>query len=119
MNSSAAGVIMPNSVTCDAIIVLCTAPDEPCAQRLAASLLHAKLAACVTLLPGAQSFYTWEGKLECQQEVQMVIKSDTAHQLALLHHLKQEHPYQTPELLVLPVRGGDSDYLTWLNASLR
>lgn len=110
---------MPNSVPCDAIIVLCTAPDESNAQRLAASLLHAKLAACVTLLPGAHSFYTWEGKLECQQEVQMVIKSNIAHQPDLLHHLKQEHPYQTPELLVLSVQDGDSDYLTWLNASLR
>ena len=110
---------MPHHVSNSAVIILCTAPDQSCAQQLATTVLHEKLAACVTLLPGAQSFYVWEGKLEQQQEVQMVIKSDVSHQSALLHHLKQQHPYQTPELLVLPVLGGDTDYLLWLNASLR
>lgn len=104
---------------CEAVVVLCTAPDEHCARQLAASVLEAELAACVTLLPGARSFYRWEGKLEQQSEVQLVIKSDASHQHALLQQLKQHHPYQTPELLVLPVLGGDGDYLTWLNASLR
>lgn len=110
---------MSDRPVCDAVVILCTAPDESCAQRLANLLLEARLAACVTLLPGAQSLYYWEGKLERQTEVQMLIKSDTSHQLALLTHLKRHHPYETPELLILPVSGGDSDYLTWLNASLR
>lgn len=110
---------MSDHAAYDAVVILCTAPDEPCAQQLAASLLAARLAACVTLLPGARSLYYWEGKLEQQSEVQMLIKSDSSHQQALLTHLKQHHPYQTPELLVLPVLDGESDYLTWLNASLR
>ncbi|GKW03089.1 divalent cation tolerance protein CutA [Pectobacterium carotovorum] len=110
---------MSDRPLCDAVVILCTAPDDACAQRLADSLLEARLAACVTLLPGARSLYYWEGKLEQQSEVQMLIKSDTSHQQVLLTHLKQQHPYDTPELLVLPVSGGDSDYLTWLNASLR
>ncbi|QTF10094.1 divalent cation tolerance protein CutA [Brenneria izadpanahii] len=110
---------MSDRPACDAVVILCTAPDESCAQRLAASLLEAKLAACVTLLPGARSFYHWEGKLEQQSEIQMLIKSDASHQQTLLTHLKQHHPYQTPELLALPVLNGDNDYLTWLNASLR
>ncbi|MEQ9887741.1 divalent cation tolerance protein CutA [Pectobacterium zantedeschiae] len=110
---------MSDSPLCDAVVILCTAPDDACAQQLANSLLEMRLAACVTLLPGAHSLYYWEGKLEQQSEVQMLIKSDTSHQQTLLTHLKQQHPYDTPELLVLPVSGGDSDYLTWLNASLR
>ncbi|GMB66833.1 divalent cation tolerance protein CutA [Pectobacterium sp. CHL-2024] len=110
---------MSDRPLCDAVVILCTAPDDACAQRLADSLLETRLAVCVTLLPGARSLYYWEGKLEQQSEVQMLIKSDTSHQQALLTHLKQQHPYDTPELLVLPVSGGDSDYLTWLNASLR
>ncbi|AIU87197.1 divalent cation tolerance protein CutA [Pectobacterium odoriferum] len=110
---------MSDRPLCDAVVILCTAPDDACAQRLADSLLETRLAACVTLLPGARSRYYWEGKLEQQSEVQMLIKSDTSHQQALLTHLKQQHPYDTPELLVLPVSGGNSDYLTWLNASLR
>ncbi|MGB2536473.1 divalent cation tolerance protein CutA [Hafnia paralvei] len=103
----------------DAIVVLCTAPDEACAQQLASLALSEKLAACVTLLPGASSMYYWEGKLEQEYEVQMILKSERSHQEALLNFLKQHHPYQTPELLVLPVHAGDKDYLSWLNASLR
>lgn len=107
-------------VTADqAVVVLCTAPDEASAQELASLALNEKLAACATLLPGATSLYYWEGRLEQEYEVQMLLKTDRAHQDALLDCLKQHHPYQTPELLVLPVRAGDKDYLSWLNASLR
>ncbi|EOI3566767.1 divalent cation tolerance protein CutA [Cronobacter dublinensis] len=101
------------------VVVLCTAPDEATAQDLAAKALAEHLTACVTLLPGATSLYYWEGKLEQEYEVQMVLKSDTARQKALLTCLKTHHPYQTPELLVIPVIHGDEDYLSWLNASLR
>jgi periplasmic divalent cation tolerance protein len=104
--------------TPDAVVVLCTAPDEASAQDLAAKVLAEKLAACVTLLPGATSLYYWEGKLEQEYEVQMLLKTNT-NQQALLDCLKSHHPYQTPELLVLPVVHGDNDYLSWLNASLR
>lgn len=102
-----------------AVVVLCTAPDEATAQDLAAKVLAEKLATCVTLLPGATSLYYWEGKLEQEYEVQMLLKSNTDTQQALLDCLKSHHPYQTPELLVLPVTHGDNDYLSWLNASLR
>ena len=105
--------------TPDAVVVLCTAPDEASAQDLAAKVLAEKLAACVTLLPGATSLYYWEGKLEQEYEVQMLLKTNLANQQALLDCLKSHHPYQTPELLVLPVVHGDNDYLSWLNASLR
>jgi len=101
-----------------AIVVLCTAPDEDCAEELAGQALAAKLAACVTMLPGATSWYYWEGKLEQASEVQLLLKSDVAHQQQLIELLKAIHPYQTPELLVLPVQHGESEYLSWLSASL-
>jgi len=105
--------------TPDAVVVLCTAPDEATAQDLAAKVLAEKLAACVTLLPGATSLYYWEGKLEQEYEVQMLLKTNPANQQALLDCLKSHHPHQNPELLVLPAVHGDNDYLSWLNASLR
>ncbi|EPP7801245.1 divalent cation tolerance protein CutA [Escherichia coli] len=101
------------------VVVLCTAPDEATAQDLAAKALAEKLAACATLIPGATSLYYWEGKLEQEYEVQMIFKTTVSHQQSLLECLKSHHPYQTPELLVLPVTLGDTDYLSWLNASLR
>ena len=105
--------------TPDAVVILCTAPDESAAQELASYILGEKLAACVTLLPGATSLYHWQGKLEQEYEVQMLIKSDKAHVDELLISLKRNHPYDTPELLFLPVIQGDSEDLSWLYASLR
>jgi periplasmic divalent cation tolerance protein len=87
----------------NAIVVLCTAPDQATAQRLAALALEARLAACVTLLPGATSYYVWQGQLEQSSEVQMLLKCDSDHQQALFD---------------LPVQHGDSEYLSWLHASL-
>ncbi|MBK4716017.1 MULTISPECIES: divalent cation tolerance protein CutA [Tenebrionibacter/Tenebrionicola group] len=105
--------------TPDAVVVLCTAPDEPTAQELASQILREKLAACATLLSGATSMYYWEGKLEQEYEVQMIIKTDKDNLDRLLAYLKANHPYQTPELLALPVIQGNSEYLSWLYASLR
>lgn len=79
------------------VVVLCTAPDEATAQDLAAKVLAEKLAACATLIPGATSLYYWEGKLEQEYEVQMILKTTVSHQQALLECLKSHHPYQTPE----------------------
>lgn len=101
------------------LLLYCVPPDEASARDLAAKVLAEKLAACVTLLPGATSLYYWEGKLEQEYEVQMLLKTNLTNQQALLDCLKSHHPYQTPELLVLPVVHGDNDYLSWLNASLR
>ena len=58
------------------VVVLCTAPDEATAQDLAAKVLAEKLAACATLIPGATSLYYWEGKLEQEYEVQMILKTN-------------------------------------------
>lgn len=102
-----------------AVIVLCTAPDSATAEQLADKALAARLAACVTVLPGATSYYVWQGQRETAREVQMLLKSDVTHQQALIDLLKAAHPYDTPELLVLPVQHGESDYLSWLSASLR
>lgn len=102
-----------------AVVVLCTAPDDATANALAQRALDAQLAACVTLLPSATSLYVWQGKLERTAEVQMLLKSSEAHQQALIELLKAAHPYDTPELLVLPVTHGESEYLSWLSASLR
>lgn len=102
----------------NAVIILCTAPDQACAQQLATQALQARLAACVTLLPGATSYYVWQGQLAQSSEVQMLLKCDTAHLQALIELLKLAHPYDVPELLVLPVQHGDSEYLSWLHASL-
>lgn len=103
----------------EAVVVLCTAPDEATAQDLAAKVLAENWPPAPPSSPAATSLYYWEGKLEQEYEVQMILKTTVSHQQALIDCLKSHHPYQTPELLVLPVTHGDTDYLSWLNASLR
>lgn len=107
-----------DSTGTNAIVILCTAPDEASAQELATLVLAEKLAACVTILPGATSLYYWQGKLEQEYEVQMLLKTNCQHQDALMAKLKQHHPYELPELLALPVSKGDKEYLSWLDTSL-
>lgn len=102
----------------NAVVILCTAPDQASAQQLATLALEARLAACVTLLPEATSWYHWQGKIAQNREVQMLLKCDSDRQQALCDLLKAAHPYDVPELLALPVQYGDSEYLSWLHASL-
>lgn len=75
------------------VVVLCTALDEATAQDLAAKVLAEKLAACATLIFGATFFYYWEGKLEQEYEVQMILKTTVFYQQALLECLKFYYLY--------------------------
>ncbi|HEU5457605.1 MAG TPA: divalent-cation tolerance protein CutA [Terracidiphilus sp.] len=102
----------------EARIVLTTAADPDEAARLARSLVEEGLAACATILPGAQSIYHWEGKVEHAAEVLVLIKTRTPQLEALEARLHALHSYLTPEFLVLPVEAGSAGYLEWLQSSL-
>lgn len=100
-------------------IVLVTAPDLETARRLAAAALEAELIACANLVPRIESHYWWQGKLERGNEVLLILKT-TRNCLAKLEQLVlREHPYDTPEFIVLPISQGTARYLAWLAASCR
>ncbi len=98
----------------DAIVVLCTYPNEACARELAHTLLNEKLAACINLIPQVTSLYVWQGKMEESQEVQLVIKSRRTLFGVLQQRILAMHPYEVPEILALPVMNGNTAYLEWL-----
>lgn len=98
----------------DAIVVLCTCPDNTCARALAQTLLNEKLAACVNLIPQVTSLYCWQGKMEESQEVQLVIKSRRTLFGVLQQRIQTLHPYEVPEILAMPVLNGSPAYLQWL-----
>lgn len=102
----------------DARIVLTTAADPDEAARLARSLVEEGLAACATIVPGAQSIYRWEGKVESASEVLVLIKTRVPQLEALEARVHALHSYQTPEFLVLAIEQGSAGYLEWLKASL-
>jgi periplasmic divalent cation tolerance protein len=100
-------------------IVLTTAASPEEANRLARALVEERLAACITLIPGVQSIYRWEGQIETSTETLLLLKTGAEQLEVLERRVKELHSYQTPEFLVLPVETGSSPYLEWLAANLQ
>jgi len=100
-------------------LVLVTAPDLRTARALARAALAARLVACVNLLPRIESHYRWRGKLERGSELLLLLKTRKSHLAALEKLILKEHPYDTPEFLVVPLGSGTGRYLDWLAASTR
>ncbi len=100
-------------------ITFSTCKDRRQATAIARALVKEKLAACVTIVPGVASIYTWEGKLEEGREVLLLIKSRAALSKRLTARVKQLHSYSVPEVVTLPIASGDADYLRWIRDSTR
>lgn len=100
-------------------IAFCTAEDEPSAKALAHGMLAARVAACVNLLPNIESVYWWQDKLQSSNEVLMLIKTTTDRVAELKAFVAEQHSYDTPELLVLPVSDGLESYLAWVQKETR
>lgn len=98
------------------ILIITTLPGQEEAERLAHSLVEQKLAACVNIHGPMTSVYSWKGKIEHDTERQLVIKTTAACYQAVENFIKQEHPYELPEILALPVSGGLSGYTEWVNS---
>lgn len=105
--------------TSEVVLVLTTFPDQATATNMATDLLANKLAACVNVISGITSHYHWAGKLETSQEFQLIIK--TAKDLIpdLERQITKNHPYECPEILVLPISQGSTQYLEWMMSSLK
>ncbi|MCU0788849.1 MAG: divalent-cation tolerance protein CutA [Verrucomicrobia bacterium] len=96
------------------VLLLVTAPDLAVARTLARAALEQKLIACANLVPRIESHYSWQGRLECSKEVLLVLKSRKPLLPRLEKLLLKLHPYDTPEILVLPLAAGTRRYLDWL-----
>lgn len=97
-------------------VVYCTTPSIAVARSLARHLVEEpqKLAACVNVVPGLTSIYSWKGKVEEDSEVLMIIKTKKGLLPALTEEIKAKHPYDEPEVLALPAIGGSESYLRWV-----
>ena len=100
-------------------IVVTTASTPEEAERLARTLVEERLAACATLIPGVQSIYRWEGKIESAAEVVVLLKTEADRLDELEARLCALHSYSTPEFLVLTVDAGSEAYLEWLGGCVR
>jgi periplasmic divalent cation tolerance protein len=100
-------------------LVLVTAPDLKTARKLARTALTARLIACANLVPKIESHYRWQEKITSSTEVLLILKAPKSKWAALEKLIVAAHPYDTPEILVLPVSAGSKKYLDWLAASCR
>jgi periplasmic divalent cation tolerance protein len=98
----------------EAVIVLTTAPDAKHAEDIARRLVEQRLAACVNVCAPMISYYRWKGAIERDEEHQLVIKTVAAQVDAVEACIKALHPYEVPELLVIPIVDGGRSYLDWL-----
>lgn len=98
-----------------ALIVLSTCPNSTEAKQLANGLIENKLAACVQL-KAISSIYHWQGKLQQDEEIQLMIKTTQQRYAAVEHYIKQHHSYTLPEIVAIPVQMGSGEYISWLQA---
>ncbi|HZF40221.1 MAG TPA: divalent-cation tolerance protein CutA [Blastocatellia bacterium] len=103
----------------DALVVLTTLEKQEDGERLARLLVEGELAACVQILPPMISIYRWQAAVERASEVLLLIKTTRAAYPRLETAIKENHPYQTPEIIALPVEAGLGAYLSWLAVSVK
>ncbi|KAF7817014.1 protein CutA, chloroplastic isoform X1 [Senna tora] len=109
----AAGATVPS------IVVYVTVPNKEAGKKLAESIVKEKLAACVNRVPGVESVYEWKGEIQTDSEELLIIKTRQSLLEALTEHVKANHEYDVPEVISLPITGGNLQYLEWLKNSTR
>lgn len=97
------------------MVAFSTVAGREDAERIARALVEGRLAACVNIVPGLTSVYRWKGAVETDAETLLVIKTRGERVEELRSALVGLHPYEVPELIVLPIQGGHPPYLAWLD----
>lgn len=103
----------------DVRFVYVTTGDEAEADRIAATVVEERLAACANVIPGMRSVYRWQGKVERGQETVLILKTTEALSTQLAARIKALHSYEVPCVVTLAVDGGNPDFLAWVAAETR
>lgn len=97
------------------IVVLVTTPSAEVAEKISYALLNEELAACANIVPSINSIYKWDGEIKNDTEVLIIIKTRSdLFDDTFIDTVKQEHPYDVPEIIALPIVHGSQDYLDWI-----
>jgi len=97
-----------------ALVVYCTCPDSATAERIAEAVVDERLAACVNIAPGLTSIYRWQGRIQRDAEVLLIIKTRSTVYPLLEGRIRELHPYEVPEIIALPIQAGSATYLNWI-----
>ena len=99
------------------IIVLTTCNSSEIASSIAESLVSKKLAACVNIVKGVESVYQWQGKIEHDKEILLIIKTRQSLFSQLEQAIQELHDYELPEIIAVPIDTGEKNYLNWIQSS--
>ncbi|MBD3170767.1 MAG: divalent cation tolerance protein CutA [candidate division Zixibacteria bacterium] len=95
-------------------VVLCTTSGIAEAEKLAGSLVEAKLAACCNIIPAIRSVYFWDGKVRNDEEALLIIKTADENLQELTQKIKGIHSYDLPEIISISVDGGSAEFIKWV-----
>ena len=95
-------------------IVLTTCGTKQEAEKIARALVERRLAACVNIVPGIESVYRWQGKVESAAEWMLVIKTTAGRFEAVREAIREMHSYDLPECIMISIEGGSPEYLKWI-----
>ncbi|MBF0318235.1 MAG: divalent-cation tolerance protein CutA [Nitrospirae bacterium] len=97
-------------------VVLVTVPDIQTGNTIADALVSEGLAKCANIVSDIKSIFHWEGHVQQESELLLIIKAKKANFPALMSKVKELHPYTVPEIIALPIVDGSEEYLGWLNS---
>jgi periplasmic divalent cation tolerance protein len=101
------------------VMIFCTVPDATTAKKISQILVEEKLAACCNIVPGLNSIYSWENKIQDETELLLIIKSRQELFPELEQRIKKLHPYSVPEIIAIPIFNGNIDYLKWMEENVK
>jgi periplasmic divalent cation tolerance protein len=101
----------------DGLIIFVTAPNEDEARRIAEAIVNERLAACVNIINSVESIYRWQGQVEHDRELLLIIKSTAGRYADLERRVKELHSYTTPEVISFRIKRGSQSYLDWIHDS--
>lgn len=100
------------------VVILITASIDEEAEKIANRLLTQRKAACVNIIPKVRSLFWWKGELDSADEAVLIVKSKASLVDEIVSLVKEAHSYEVPEVIALPLIGGNPDYLSWMSDEL-
>ena len=88
-------------------------------EKIATMLLKTRKAACVNILPGVASVFWWQGKLDSARESLLLVKTKASLLKEIVRLVRENHSYEVPEIIAVPIIGGNQDYLEWIGKEVR
>jgi periplasmic divalent cation tolerance protein len=101
------------------IVVFCTTPDIESAKKIAHAIIENKNAACCNIVRNLISVYSWDSKINEDDEHLLVIKSSSQKYPGLEEEILKLHPYDLPEIIFFSIEGGYKKYIDWIMNSTR